>query len=372
MSAKMAIKAANAVGLASWPVSCFTGRWGTVLLCHNFVPNHKTPPSIYLMKISHKLILSFLLVASLASVTMFFTLRSYVAISKTFAILMDDPTRSIEILTAIRQSGERIVSSTSEIGFINGITGVSGSQEMADEEIQLNVYGYQEFETSIDQYRELQSRVDPLDTDALANIRASGESLISTSKAILELRKRNIKGEELMKQRHLFEDEERVFLVYLDDKLAQQSTEQVGAQENVESSISLATKQTLVITVLAFMVAIFSGFYISFLISRRIKKLKEASQKVGEGELDTQIDINSRDEIGDLSRSFNKMIGDLKGSRVQIETQHERLDTIIANVQGVVWETKTKIVKGETFLRFDFVSDYIETMLGYSLSLIHI
>ena len=51
---------------------------------------------------------------------------------------------------------------------------------------------------------------------------------------------------------------------------------------------------------------------------------------------------------------------------LEIASQSERLSTIVDNVQGVVWETKTKLENGETSLRFDFISDYIETMLGYT------
>jgi len=49
----------------------------------------------------------------------------------------------------------------------------------------------------------------------------------------------------------------------------------------------------------------------------------------------------------------------------QIEGQRQRLNTIVANVPGVVWETWSE--PDAATERIDFVSDYVETMLGYSV-----
>jgi len=48
-----------------------------------------------------------------------------------------------------------------------------------------------------------------------------------------------------------------------------------------------------------------------------------------------------------------------------IESQSQRLNTIVANVPGVVWEAWGE--PGAATQRIDFVSDYVETMLGYSV-----
>jgi two-component system, cell cycle sensor histidine kinase and response regulator CckA len=49
----------------------------------------------------------------------------------------------------------------------------------------------------------------------------------------------------------------------------------------------------------------------------------------------------------------------------QVEEQRQRLKNIIANVPGVVWETRGK--PGDGTQRIDFISDYIGTMLGYDM-----
>ena len=47
------------------------------------------------------------------------------------------------------------------------------------------------------------------------------------------------------------------------------------------------------------------------------------------------------------------------------EAEHRRLEAIVANVQGIVWESR--LVPGSTDRKTTFVSSYAETMLGYSV-----
>ena len=49
----------------------------------------------------------------------------------------------------------------------------------------------------------------------------------------------------------------------------------------------------------------------------------------------------------------------------QIEVQRQRLNTIIANIPGVVWESR--IEADDSDRDFNFVSDYVEKMIGYTV-----
>ena len=53
-------------------------------------------------------------------------------------------------------------------------------------------------------------------------------------------------------------------------------------------------------------------YFISRTISRPIIRLTDTVKNTGEGDFDRKSDIDSRDEIGDLARGFNKMQDDLK------------------------------------------------------------
>jgi len=55
-----------------------------------------------------------------------------------------------------------------------------------------------------------------------------------------------------------------------------------------------------------------------YTVVRPIKKLNNATTRLGHGELDTRVAIESSDEIGKLGRSFNAMASNLKEAREQL------------------------------------------------------
>ena len=63
----------------------------------------------------------------------------------------------------------------------------------------------------------------------------------------------------------------------------------------------------------------FFAFFLSKLISRPIIKLKDASVQVGEGNYDVRTNIKTRDEIGQLSESFDTMAQKIQESIVTIK-----------------------------------------------------
>lgn len=60
-------------------------------------------------------------------------------------------------------------------------------------------------------------------------------------------------------------------------------------------------------------------FLLRKIVVKPLIKFRDASKIIGKGNLDTKIIINSKDEIGQLSKSFNKMTEDLKKSRDKIQ-----------------------------------------------------
>ena len=83
-----------------------------------------------------------------------------------------------------------------------------------------------------------------------------------------------------------------------------------GAQMTSEFK-SLAVNAVLAFIVIALVVAVI-GYFISRTISKPIIRLTDTVKNTGKGDFDKKSDIDTRDEIGDLARGFNKMQDDLK------------------------------------------------------------
>ncbi|WP_341526964.1 ATP-binding protein [Nostoc sp. UHCC 0302] len=89
------------------------------------------------------------------------------------------------------------------------------------------------------------------------------------------------------------------------------------AQESIIATLSMS----LVSAVLA----LAAGYLTSKSISEPIKKLQQAVLNLAEGKLDTRVNIRSQDEIGELATSFNKMADDLQQSRAKLINANEQL-----------------------------------------------
>jgi len=79
---------------------------------------------------------------------------------------------------------------------------------------------------------------------------------------------------------------------------------------------------TLIFVVLFIAMMVLTIILISQFVNRPIKKLITGVTELGEGNLDKKIEIDSRDEVGMLAQSFNKMTVDLKNSIEQQAREH--------------------------------------------------
>jgi len=82
--------------------------------------------------------------------------------------------------------------------------------------------------------------------------------------------------------------------------------------ENVQAAI----RDTIVRSILVSLSVVAAGILLSFLfsngITRPIRKLTAAAQIMGQGDLSHIVEVETKDEVGVLARSFNKMAEDLK------------------------------------------------------------
>ena len=72
--------------------------------------------------------------------------------------------------------------------------------------------------------------------------------------------------------------------------------------------------------------AIVMGFWVARTISKPIKKLEAAAEKVSQGDVDTHVDIDSSDEVGKLAKSFNMMVNNIKKSLEDVKQKGEEAE----------------------------------------------
>ncbi len=84
----------------------------------------------------------------------------------------------------------------------------------------------------------------------------------------------------------------------------------------IDESIPNATLMIIVLTMGTIFSVVVMGYWISRFVSRPINRLATAALEIGHGQLDTQIDITSSDEVGVLAKAFNEMAHNLSKTTV--------------------------------------------------------
>ena len=99
---------------------------------------------------------------------------------------------------------------------------------------------------------------------------------------------------------------------------------------------------------LAFLVtAMGIAFFLSRTITGSLRSLLQGTRRISAGDLNQPIESDSRDEIGELARSFNRMMDDLKASRAQVEDYSRHLESKIEDAMDRLRESQHIILRSE-------------------------
>ncbi len=114
-----------------------------------------------------------------------------------------------------------------------------------------------------------------------------------------------------------------------------------------------------------------AAFFFARTLTRPLRKLVAGSEEIGRGNLELQVGTSARDELGSLSRAFDRMTAELKTtvvSRDELAKEKAFSDTVINSLPGVFYliEPDGRLVRWNRNL--ELVSGYsAEEVLGMSL-----
>jgi len=89
-------------------------------------------------------------------------------------------------------------------------------------------------------------------------------------------------------------------------------------QENQDAAMKSFTTMGLIIG-FAIVLALIIGIYAAYSITKPIKKLAQAADRLALGDVEVEIDTRRRDEIGQLSKSFSSMAQSIKAMSKSVE-----------------------------------------------------
>ena len=110
--------------------------------------------------------------------------------------------------------------------------------------------------------------------------------------------------------------------------------------EYIEMGKKKIRTTSLIVSGVVFVIGILIGFWLSRSISIPVLALRDAADKVGEGDLTQRVINRSGDEIGDLGRAFNKMVADLEKAREELNKANLNLASTNEELHKTVADLK--------------------------------
>jgi two-component system NtrC family sensor kinase len=99
----------------------------------------------------------------------------------------------------------------------------------------------------------------------------------------------------------------------------------ISLAEGDKKILATRNKMILYSAILILLTALVKGYFIRRMIHKPIKKLNDATKEVASLNLDHKVDIHSRDELGNLAYSFNRMTSQVKEKTSELEKTQAQL-----------------------------------------------
>lgn len=214
--------------------------------------------------------------------------------------------------------------------------------------------GYNEFRMAKDEFYQVFDRANekrslPDAGPILDNIKSTYEGYLIVSDSLFSLASRN----KIRDARAYYGNTVRLFSQRLSDNAFWLIEENQKEMMTIAKKAKDTSDEAIIAVLFAAFLAISLSFITMVQFTKRIiepaEKLTATVNQIGRGRLDLKIDISTNDEIGELSREFNKMTERLrKFEEMNIEkiiSEKQKSETIVGSISDaiIVCDTESKI-----------------------------
>ena len=244
----------------------------------------------------------------------------------------------IQELTALNEMQEL----SAKIGYLTTVYVMKGLEEERkdDEEIKGELRTTQQDLVRVgNTYLEREISIGSEEKRSAEELNAKIATLSSTSDELINLKDKELTlGEE-------FYPEYKILIGHLTNRKEKYMQELDDVTVAVSQAQDTSTNIIIIISLIIIVLAIVIGFLISRAIAVPIIRLKDAAVEIGKGNLDSEVKIKSNDEIGILGDSFNKMVADLKVSRIKLESYSKELEEQVRQRTEELEDSKVDLEK---------------------------
>lgn len=284
------------------------------------------------MKIRRKLTLAHTAMAAMA-IAMFASFALMTDhLREEFERIIELSSQTVGALTDIQLSGERIAASTDELILLSRLGNAVNERSVPktsnqyreryfdrnERQIQQNIG---ELRKALKRYSDLVEAHFPHEIDTRNSIESSARGLISMSLKTIEENKPTPNGLVVLNNTHKLEMLEGIFFQTIDMALRGEEKEWLEARKHTKSDVTMNRYVSVISGGIIVISVLLIGWLVSRNITRPVGELVLATGRIGRGEFDAPLEIDSRDEIGELATSFREMTGKLVEMRRDLEDQ---------------------------------------------------
>lgn len=110
--------------------------------------------------------------------------------------------------------------------------------------------------------------------------------------------------------------------------------------DELAPSFRAITITTVICVILALILSVLVALFISYSISRELKKLQSATNRMAQGDLSKKLEVKRLDEFGELEHNFNTMMDSISGLIKEVDANSEEIFDIAKSVTEVSGNTK--------------------------------
>lgn len=130
------------------------------------------------------------------------------------------------------------------------------------------------------------------------------------------------------------------------------------SRAQAEAALNKTTKNNFFIVALEIVLVAVISISVGWFLTRNLKPLIEATKTIEKGDFTVRIPVQSRDEIGTLTRHFNHMAARLNDSMEALEEGNRRFRDMADHTSDWLWEIDTDD-------QYTYASNQVEQILGY-------
>lgn len=142
----------------------------------------------------------------------------------------------------------------------------------------------------------------------------------------------------------------------------------LSLEKGDKSIIETRNKMIAFSAVLILLTALVKGGFIRRMIHNPIQKLNSATKEVANLNLDHKVDIDSRDELGNLAYSFNKMTYHLKEANEAIQDWSSQLENRVKEKTMQLEKTQSQLIMAEKMAAMGELSAMVAHEINNPLS----